>query len=473
MRFVGLYLLLSLLTACGPEKKPAKVQTAENSNASGTDKSGALALAERAKSTQKKIDELKAEVELLCRMADEQRKTCPVASTSLRAADDATLLGCKGADAQAVSNFEIHVTGPAGGKIFLTTKNETWQSSSAVSGQRQKLTWGPKKSDPCSTIKQTVRNIDKLTVRSPRIIELSDLFLNFDPDSCSTKKVLKVSDIGDFKLYIGGQEVFNRSDLIDSTAGVRLSMSKLWDSSMNEKCLTPVDTLEAELQKVRRSVPNNENATPSKSQKTLETELAREVNRQQQLRAQLIGKENIGCWGYTKIRKLDVRIEGGPLPDKDLGVSGAALADVGNSRAYDFYFGQSMVYSTSDETIAGIFKKGGGFTTTDFSGREIQELRNIRIVKNGIRYINNIVTKDGFIGIGAWSGHQRHETDIRQLGSLTIFANDQLVYRKTGINFSFNGGNLVWPPNNGIEAIQTSEEFTSLMRRNDCPAEVL
>jgi hypothetical protein len=462
-----------LFIGCGPDKKPAGgTQSAKGGADSKDAQTGAMALAEKAKLTSQKINELAAENSMMCKKADEQRKVCPVAATSLRGSDDAAALGCAGIDPKSLSNFEIDITSPAGGKIFLTTKNETWQTTPVGSGQRQKLTWGPKKSDPCATIKPVARNMEKLVIRSPRVIELSDLFINFDPDSCSDERVLRAADVPAFKLYIGGVEVFNRSDLIDSSAGVRISMSKLLDSSLNTKCLIAADELETELQKIRKSL-NQETTAPKKSQKTLDSEFAREVNRNQQLRAQLIGKENIGCWGYTKIRKFQVRLEGEEGADIDLGVSGSALADVGNSRAYDFYFGQNMVYSTGDETMAGIFKKGGGFSTSDFSDREVQELRNIRIVKNGIRYINNIVMKEGFIGIGAWSGHHRLETDVRNLKSLTIFANDQLVYKKTDINFSFQGNNLVWPPNNGIEAIQTSEAFTSLMRRNDCPAEVL
>ena len=430
-------------------------------------------MAEKAKTTFLKTNELAAENAMMCKRAEEQRKACPVASTSLRATDDAMALGCSGVDPKTLSNFEIDVTAPSGGKIFLTTKNESWQTTPVSSGQKQKLNWGPKKSNPCATIKPVARNMEKLVIRSPRVIELSDLFINFDPDSCSDERVLRAADIPTFKLYIGGVEIFTQSDLIDSPAGVRISMAKLLDSSLNTKCLMTTEDLESELQKVRKSL-NQQNANvPQKTQKSLDADFAREVNRNQQLRTQLIGKENIGCWGYTKIRKFQVRLEGEHGADIDLGVSGAALADVGNSRAYDFHFGQSMVYSTSDETMAGIFKKGGGFVTSDFSDREVQELRNIRIVKNGIRYINNIVMKEGFIGIGAWSGHHRLETDVRKLVSLTIFANDQLVYKKSDINFSFHGNKLVWPPNNEIEAIQTSEAFTSLMRRNDCPAEVL
>lgn len=465
------------LVACGPDKKPASsAQSSKNGVLAGNDQTGVLALAEKAKTTFRKTLELAAENSMMCKRAAEQRNNCPVAATSLRPTDDAMALGCEGVDANNLSNFEMDIAGPAGGKVFLTTKNETWQTTPVGSGQKQKLVWGPKKSNPCATIKPLARNMDKLAVRSPRVIELSDLFLNFDPDSCSDERVLRAADVPSFKLSIGGVEVFNRSDLVDSPTGVRISMAKLLDSSLNTKCLVAAEDLERELQKVRKSsaeILETASEAPKKSQKILDSDFAREVNRNQQLRTQLIGKENIGCWGYTKIRKFQVRLEGEEGENVDLGLSGAALADVGNSRAYDFHFGQSMVYSTADETMAGIFKKGGGFVTGDFSDREVQELRNIRIVKNGLRFINSIVMKEGFIGIGAWSGHHRAETDIRKLNSLTIFANDQLVYRKTDINFSFQGGNLVWPPNNGIEAIQTSEAFTSLMRRNDCPAEVL
>ena len=52
-----------------------------------------------------------------------------------------------------------------------------------------------------------------------------------------------------------------------------------------------------------------------------------------------------------------------------------------------------------------------------------------------------------------------------------IGRNDQLVYEKSGISFTFQGDRLVWPSNNSSEQIQNSPAFIALMTRNDCPAE--
>jgi hypothetical protein len=186
---------------------------------------------------------------------------------------------------------------------------------------------------------------------------------------------------------------------------------------------------------------------------------------------QLTGSENLGCWGYQKIRKLQVKVDGAALPNSNLGLSGGALANAGNSKEYVFSFGESMNHVISDESQNSVFRAGGGFVIDSFADREVQELRGLRIRKGGVAYQNDPVYKPGILGIGDWRGFQRYELNLRSLSKISIFANDQLVYEKSGISFTFQGDRLVWPSNNGSEQIQNSPAFVALMTRNDCPAE--
>ncbi|NBO37403.1 hypothetical protein EBU99_02340 [bacterium] len=459
-----------LVVACAPEPP-----TISKTNPSVASAEQGLSLIEKQRQALTKTLELKAQNDEMCLLVQKQRVECKVAGTSLRPDDSQTVLGCVSGvakDAKLETTFEMDIQAPPGTRVYLTAQRGNWQTNSVPSGSKQKLTWIPRQTDKCSRLRIRPRSESNLLVRSPRIIELTDLNIIFEPNDCNDQRSFGKGDLSGFAFYINGEKVFGQGDLNNGTgtgAGAQVSVNKLLDYAQDPKCSVPDDVLKAAFEKGKANAAADIAAASSKAPPaTIEDDLARETNRNEQMRRQLKGNENIGCWGYEKIEKLEVKVEGAALPNANRGDSRSALQSLGNSKEYTFSFGQNMKFSIPDESARAVFKPGGGFVLADFKEREIQELRNIRISKGGVAYDNNPFRLDGFLGIGSWSGFHRYERDIRSLSSLKILANDQLVYERSGINFTFEGGNLVWPPFNGVESIQDGSAFVQLMRK-DCP----
>jgi hypothetical protein len=339
-----------------------------------------------------------------------------------------------------------------------------WQTQPIDSGSKQKLTWGPRTKSPCDLLAPKASTL----VRSPRIIELSDMYLKVLPDSCSNNTNYLKKDISTFVLYLNGNALFDRNDLSDTSGGLQVSLTKILGFQQDARCAVPRDEIKKLMEDALNSKPVNASGGQPPD---LEAQFARETNRNDQMIKQLTGAENLGCWGYSKIKKLQVKLEGAALANANRGDSSSALQNAGNSKEYTFTFGQNMFHTIPDEAQSSVFRPGGGFTINSFSDREIQELRGLRIKKGGVAYQNDFFRLDGFFGIGGWSGFHRYELDLRSMSKITILANDQVVFEKAGFSFTFGSGSLVWPSNDGAEQIQNNPAFIQLMTRNDCPAE--
>ncbi|NBW81754.1 hypothetical protein EBR21_08365, partial [bacterium] len=339
-----------------------------------------------------------------------------------------------------------------------------WQTQALGSGSKQKLTWGPRSKSPCDLLAPKASSL----VRSPRVIELSDLYLKVMPDSCSNNTNYLKRDVSAFVLYLNGNPLFDRNDLSDTNGGLQVSLTKILGYQQDPRCAVPRDEVKKLMDDALKAKPIDASAGQPPD---LEAQFARETNRNDQMMKQLTGAENLGCWGYAKIKKLQVKLEGAALPNSNRGDSSSALQNAGNSKEYTFTFGQSMFHTISDESQGAVFRPGGGFTINTFADREVQELRGLRIKKGGVAYQNDPFRLNGFYGIGAWSGFHRYELDLRSLSKITILANDQVVYEKAGFSFTFGSGSLVWPSNDGAEQIQNNPAFIQLMTRKDCPAE--
>jgi len=452
---VSLFALVGISSACAPEPPaiPASIKKIPT---------GAVALQQENSLSLSKLAELKAQNSALCERIQKQRSECPIASTSLKPEEDMKILGCEASQPDPV--FELDIAIPSGTKAFLSTSSGSFQTVAVPSG-KQKVNWGGKNKGACDVLGARPSSF---TVRPPRVVDLTDLSLRIVSDSCTDSQTFKASDVGSFTLSLNGKSIFTKSDLSDSGKGIQVSLGKLLELQQEPNCSITKEELVALTEKAKKSVDvSASNKTPP----DLEAQIARESNRLDVMSKQLVVSENLGCWGYSKIKSLRIKIEGSSEPNIDFGTSGAALQDAGNSKEYTFSFGQNMLHVINDESQMAVFRGGGGFTTEAFANREIQELRNLRIKKGGVAYQNNNVCKDGFLGIGAWCGFRRYEKDVRKLDKILLYANDQLIYEKTGINFKFQGGNLVWPPDNRTENIQTSPAFSQLMARKDCPAE--
>lgn len=463
---LALFAIGCLLIGCAAELPKKKDSSSSEPSSVATSNSPASAKT----GTLSQLLELKSQNDAMCLRVQKQRVECPVAGKSLQTEDDQNVLGCVSgvaANAKVESKFELDITIPAGSKAILTTKNGMWQTQAVGSGNKQKLTWGPRSKKPCDLILPKTSTL----TRSPRVLELSDLSLKIYSDNCSDGRQFRTGDVGTFNLSLNGTPLFGKGDLSDSGGAIQVALTKIISMSQDPKCFVP----KAELQKlmdVAKAGVSKESSEAAEAPSDLEEQIARETNRNDQLMKMLEGSGNFGCWGYSKIKKLQVKIEGAAVENKDLGDSRGRKDNYGNPRGYTFTLGQNMTHTISDETQNAIFRPGGGFTSNSFADREIQELRNFSLRKEGASFQNDAFCRPcGFFG--AWHGFHRYERDRRALSKVSIFANDQLVFEMGGINQVFEDGNLTWSPsrNGKSNNIQNSPEFIKLMTRTDCPAD--
>lgn len=453
--------IIVLAAACAPEP-PAKTGAGD-----GQSLNAKSALQQETVSSSGKLAELKAQNAALCQRVQKQRKECPLAAASLKPDDSQKLMACTGEaekDTPIHSDFEVDITLPTNTKAVLSAKEGQWQTQAFESGSKQKLTWALRSKADCGAFAPRSATPSK----APRFIEISDLSIKLLSETCEDeKKTAKLADIATFSLSVNGSKVLDKADLQEAGNGFQVSVTKLIELQQDARCTVP----EEEMREIKsKAAAAGKAAASAPSPADLDAQIARESSRNDLLVKQLSGAENIGCWGYTKIKKLEVKIEGGSEPLSGRG-EGNALQDEGNAREYVFAFGQNLLHTVNDVGQNEIFKAGGKLLIESFADREIQELRNLRIKKGGVAFQNNNICKPCFLGIGCWCGFSRFEKDIRSMSKIEIFANGQLVYQKSPKNYRFESGQLVWPPNDNAENIQNSPEFGKLMARKDCPAE--
>jgi hypothetical protein len=469
----GLHLLPLLLLGCSGDLPEAALKAKREAELSAKSDSGLSLEAQR----QKKFSELqtlRAENDTMCLRVQKQRVECPL-SVPLVPGDSEKVLGCVSgvADGATVaSEFKLDVQPPSGTKIYLSIKGGTWRTQEVGAGTGQKLIWGPKSPDSCNpNLRVNPANI-QAKLRSPKLLELSDLEVVVVPDDksqCySTRN--RLNDFGAFELSVNGEVVFRRPDLSFRSGSYSVSLAALDKYLNNPKCIVPVSELEALFAEAKTNV-----AAPKASPDALakaEDEHARETARNQSLRLELTGQEKLGCWAFAKIEKLEVKIDGAAVARASLG-NGGQLKNEGNSKGYNFYFGRGLTHAISEEN--GVFKPGGGFVTNAFSDKEIQELNFLRITREGTSYDNEEYTYSygcGFLGLGTCTGrsYRRYETNRRSISSIKILVNDQLLYENNNVGFTFSREKREWPPNGKVEKIQDNPKFRDLMRSTSCPA---
>jgi len=471
MTRIGLTITAFLAVACSTE--PPRQATSSKKDTESTTASNVESKDDDASSTGSfpRLLELKAQNDALCLRVQKQRVECPIASASLKTEDDQSVLGCvSGVDrnAKVETNFEINIQIPSGTKAQLTAQNGKWQTQLVGSGSGQKLVWGPRTKGPCDALPPRETSL----VKSPRVLDLTDVMLIVNPEKCNDKTRIKTDDVSEFKVTLNGTELFSKQHLSDSGQGMQVALTKLVDFQQNKKCNVPKDELQKLMADAKSKAPKSDASTAPAD---LEAQLSREANRNDIMMKQLSSAENRGCWGYAKIKKLQVKIEGAALKNVNLGEKGSAGKDKGNAKEYTFTFGNNMIHTVPDESQVALFRSGGGFQTTDFTDREIQELSGIQIKKGGLSFQNDPFSKAKgcwhLIGCGTDSGFRVQETNIRSLSKISILANDQLIFEKSGISFTFQGDDRVWPKKGEFVSIHNSPEFMKLMARKDCPAD--
>ena len=469
----GLHLLPLLLLGCSGDLPEAALKAKREAQAVAA-KDSEVSLTKQRSLRFDDLLKLKAENDAMCLRVQKQRVECPLA-IPLVSGDSEKVLGCVSgvADGATVgTEFKLDVQPPPGTKIYLSTKGGTWRTQEIGAGTGQKLVWGPKSPDSCNPNLRVNPASIQASLRAPKLLELSDLEVVVVPDDksqCySTRN--RLNEFGAFELSVNNEVVFRRPDLSFGSGSYSVSLAALDRYLNNPKCVVPTTELQALFDEAKNSVaaPKASAAIPP----TVDDEHARETARNQSLRLALTGQEKLGCWAFAKIEKLEVKIDGAAVARASLG-NGDQLKSEGNAKAYNLYFGRGLTHAISEEN--GVFKPGGGFITTDFAGKEIQELSFLRITRGGSSYDNEEFTTSrscGFLGLKTCTDRsfRRYETNRRSVSSIKILVNDQLLYENNNVNFTFSRDKREWPSGNKVEKIQDNPKFRELMRSTSCPA---
>jgi hypothetical protein len=408
----------------------------------------------------------------LCLRYQKQILECPL-SSPLRADDSSKVLGCvSGVDPNATvgADFKISVQPPPGTKIYLSTKGGMWRTNEVGAGTAQKLTWGPMKGDICRSNLRAVPAQAQL--RSPKMLEVEDLEVVVVPEDkkdCGNGSN-RISQFGAFELSLNGNPLFSKSDLTYRGGAHFLKLDAIdgyiYNEEKRSKCIVSSKEVEEITREAEKNAPLN--VTLSKEQAaSMADDYNRETSRNNSLQQALSGQEKLGCWAFAKVDKLEVKIEGRALPRQSWG-TGEEAKGSGNGRAFSFSFGRGIAHSISEEN--GLFRPGGGFVTNAFSGRYLQELQFIRIEKQGTTFENeqfSTTFKCGFLNLRRCTKREfrRFETDRRNLSSIKILVNDQLIYERN-LNHDFQTGSLQWLDKD----LQSNQKYRDLMRNTSCPA---
>jgi len=467
MKALLLGLPLAML-ACAPDLQTSPARK----TGSAADVSSVALTAEEQSKKLKKLVTLKEVNSSLCVRHQKQLRECALA-TPLIPDDSNKVLGCiSGVDPNAVLDvdYKISVEPPPGTTIYLSTKGGSWRTNEVGRGTNQPLTWGPRSPDSCSPNLRTPPKSLLTQIRSPKLLELSELEVVIVPenkDDClSTQK--RLNEFGEFQVIQNGKVIFSRSDLRFDGGRHLVNLSSLDAEMEKEQCSIPQDEIEALVAEAESSAP----AAPAAIPATLADDLNREESRNNALHLALTGQVKLGCWAFQKVSNLEVKIDGASVERKPHG-TGDQKKGSGNSKGYTFTFGRGLVHSIADE--AGMFRPGGGFSTADFAERMIQELQYLKIEKQGTAFKNEEFSTSrscGFLGFSTCTSRsfRRYEVDRNTLSSIEIKVNDQLIYQNNSINFTFEEGNLTWPRGNKAAAIYENPKYRDLMRRTDCPA---
>lgn len=195
-------------------------------------------------------------------------------------------------------------------------------------------------------------------------------------------------------------------------------------------------------------------------------ELERERDRQGKLSHELLGDAAVGCFARQPIKKFEVIVNGTHLEDGALFETAQKPAPSGSPAQVKFQFGQFMTYTNADEEQLSILKQQGGFVTQDFSTNRIGDIEHISISKGGIDFRSFEKCTQVWI-FGKDCKFQNVETKRYRIDSVTVMVNDEMFYKRDGINHILQGNSLNWEDRN----IAVNPEFLDLMKRDDCPVD--
>ncbi len=196
-----------------------------------------------------------------------------------------------------------------------------------------------------------------------------------------------------------------------------------------------------------------------------QAELQRERDRNGRLKNELLGQSvNGNCWLEQRVKKLEVLVVGSHLPN---GTPQRTSAESeGNAGLIKIVFSENFVAQIDDEENYQLFGTAGKYISQAFGAKLIRDMSFLKIEKGGVHYNSSKKCKSSFLGIKTSCYNEKSETHRYSLGSITVKVNDQVLYSRAGINYTFEGDNFVWQETN----LAVNPEYIKLMARTDCPA---
>lgn len=199
-----------------------------------------------------------------------------------------------------------------------------------------------------------------------------------------------------------------------------------------------------------------------------QAELQRERDRNGRMKSEFSGavaSSNGSCWAEQPVRKLEVLVTGSHLPNGNASRGDSAKKTVGNPALIKIVFSENFAVQVENEEQYQLFAQSGRYVSQDFSNKKIREMGFLKVEKGGVGYKAQKVTTPCFMGIGCWTGYDSSETNRYNLASITVKVNDQTVYQRGGINYTFEGDRRVWQDG----GLGGNPEYVRLMARTDCP----
>ncbi len=197
-----------------------------------------------------------------------------------------------------------------------------------------------------------------------------------------------------------------------------------------------------------------------------EQNLQRERDRTGKLGVELLGDSAAGCFARQKIEKFELLVQGDHLPfspTKSTREFEGPPASQDSPMQIQISLGDEFTVTVSNEEVSPLFGPSGKILSTEYKNNRIADITGIKFKKGGIGFQVNkrCFSKGLFSSACVWD---YNETNRYRLDKVTIKANDEVVYRKEGINVIFEGDKRLWQDDN----FESNEDFLKLMGRNDC-----
>lgn len=508
MRSLALFAVIaSVLVSCGqpPKKKdPTGASAAGGGGQANSDSQGSSLLQDKTnfmltlQELEKTYDSLALKAfqdgremqflerynQKMCERIQKLRDTC---LPSVRVLPDAfeKKLACKSSDGVELSkmfHFQVHLTAPEN-VVFRIIADNTYESNDFESGESA-ITWATAANTNIASPRlYDFRNMKLKVVGGarPALTELQfELRIN-DRTVLSTANLVDNGDATSFSIRTEGFLPMRRSN------ACRVSAAELEEIRLAEKFLmdkepatapTPLPKLEVaetsnqetvakDIERIKTRIADLQPSVDSlkRNFELKAPALERERDREGKLSTELLSNSAAGCFARQPLNKLEILVNGAHLEEgkKFETENDKPAVRQGSAKQFTFTFGQDLAYTNSDEETTSLLRSGGAVVVPQFKNRTIGDIESISIAKGGVAYRNTQRCWQEFL----WKACVQDNWEINRyrLDSLIIKVNDEVLYQKEGINFTFEGTNRVWED----KKLSLNPDYLVLMNREDCP----